>query len=297
MGESKRKKKVLKVDEDEYNQILAVWLRKQSVPFVASELGLSRALVAQVVEQGAPKLGLPPVSELTQPNSQGRRSDSEVNADGGRSSSGTTSSDMTLSARIVAANMEAEETVTKLKAQLAMLEREARESGQQANVAATHQALDGTLATFTAARERIALESVKIEGITQAAVNADTAGRSADEAAMARQAMKTTLAMSAIMSHMTDGMLQAIEEGRMILPSYISPRVLASMTASLDKMTSAMERAIKIEKGRAGESEKGLSVQIAILLDHCTDVELAEFKLTKQLPARLRMLSSEVPSD
>ncbi len=297
MGSSKRRQKVLKVDEDEYNQILAVWLQKQSVPFVASELGLSRALVTQVVEKGAPKLGLPPVSELTQPNSQGRRSDSEVNADGGRSSSGTTSSDMTLATRIVAANKEAEETVTRLKAQLVMLEREARESGQRADVAVTHQALDGTLATFTAARERIALESVKIEGITQAAVNADTVGRSANEAAIARQAMQTTLAMSAIMNHMTDGMLQAIDEGRMILPAYISPKVLASMTASLDKMTSAMERAIKIEKGRAGESEKGLGVQIAILLDNCSDVELSVFRSTGQLPPRLRMLSSEVPSD
>jgi hypothetical protein len=95
-----------------------------------------------------------------------------------------------------------------------------------------------------------------------------------------------------IMGHIADKILAGIEAGEILLPSVADPKVLASLAISADKLTSAMDRALKIKKGRGGEAEQTAGVQLGMLIDQCSPEELRAIQATGRLPVRFRYLPS-----
>ena len=60
----------------------------------------------------------------------------------------------------------------------------------------------------------------------------------------------------------------------MELPDTLDVKTLSMMAGAADKLTSAIERAVKIEQRRAGVPEDNLGVKIGVLLEGCTVEEL-----------------------
>jgi hypothetical protein len=193
-----------------------------------------------------------------------------------------------LTARIVIANQEAEDLVRNLKTRIQKVEDDAKRLGLEADTRGLQQALDGTLEEFALARTRLEWEDAKLRSVSERSIAADGMKRSADEAAVARQTLHNIMTLGTIMGFIADKILQKVLAGNIEIPDMVSPKLLASLAHSADRLTSATETAIKIEHGRAGEPEAVLGVQIGVLLDGCSDEELVHVKMTGQLPRRLR---------
>jgi hypothetical protein len=238
-------------------------------------------MVSSIVKEGIPSLGLAPLSDINSGTSVHKRKGTvpaqKVNA-------------KLLQKQVVLVQQEAEQHAAVIRKKLEDIEDQAHRAGAEIDLKETKQHLDGTLAELDATEQRVKLDIQRTDEVEHKAIVVDNTRRSATEAVAARQALGIAVNMGAIMGHVTDRVLAAIEEGEMELPDTLDIKTLSMMASSADKLTSALERAIKIEKGKAGEPEKNLGVQIGILLDGCTVEELDVIAEHGGLPTRMRVL-------
>lgn len=267
-----------------YRSMLVLWSKHQSLKYVAQELDVPKGLVKQVRDIGVPELGLAPLPGIpTNGKSVKVPKACGVELDG-----------ITHVAECVIAHQEATQHVNAVKAKLKKIQETSESLERESNLVEAEEILNGSLAEVIAAEERLALEKDRVLAVGQKSVALDNMQRSASEAAIARQAISNCLKLSAIMSFFTDNILENIEKGIIELPSKIDSRVLLSLANSNERLTAAMERAIKIEKGKAGDPEDNIGVKIGVLFNNCSVDELTEFVDRGVLPARIRQLPSEI---
>jgi hypothetical protein len=278
----------IKVTKDLYASVLAAWLEKPSIAYVCEQLELPRSVVQRMVKEGAPELGLDPLPQRSRKKAGNSTAKRKPKANGSSNANG---SDRDLTARTVIASQEAEQHVERIRAKLRALQEDADQIGADTNLAELEQKVDGTMAELEAAKLRAEVEEKRIANVSDRAIAADATQRSATEAAAARMSLKHCMTMSAIYGHLAENMLDAIEGGKLEMPETVTPRTVMMLASALDKLTTATERAVKLEKGRAGEPDKVIGVQVAVLLDACTPEELEVVATTGRLPTRLKMLS------
>jgi hypothetical protein len=255
----------VELTEDLYNEISKTWKQKQDVAKVADALGLLWSTVNVVVEHGIPDLGLAPL-----PKSNGKSAPRKTRTK--KIKPKIVDSDLQKAA--VLANNEAVEHVNKAKAALKEVEQKAKEVGQKVDLEEQQQRADGTMDEIQLATKRANLESKRLANVGQRAITADATKRSAEEAALARRSMDLCLDIGAVMSRTIETLMEGIEAGNIDLPDKVDLKTLSTLATSADRLTAAIERAIKIEKGRAGEPDTVLGVQIGLLLDMKSDDEL-----------------------
>lgn len=278
---------------DLYNAILAAWLETPSVRSVAHTLDLPRAFIASVRAKGMPELGLPPLpDDGTKIPKPGDQSKPTVMAPRKIKSGGQNGADMTLQAEIVVARQEAEKYASQVRTWLDEIEARAERMGVKADVAEARGAIDGTLAELEAAEVRVRLQQDRLATVSETAVQVDVIRRTADEAVAAHSMLRNCVTIGEIMGHIADKILEGIEKHGVTLPAAADPKVLASLAVSADKLTSAMDRALKIKKGRGGEAEQSAGMQLGILIEQCTPEELHVVQTTGRLPLRFRFLPS-----
>jgi len=275
------------ITKELYAAVLATWLERASIQHVCDVLELPRSMVKTMADEGVPQLGLAPLREKKAPKQNSRKSSAK------RKSKVHKGTEMDLAARTVIATQEAEQHIGAIKAQINELLEEARRTGAKTDVAELEQEVNGTLATLEEAKMRAELEEQRIANVEHRAIVADNTSKSATEAAAARMTLKHCMTLGAIYGHIAERTLDMIENGQLEMPKTLTPKTVASLAGSLDKLTSATERAVAMEKGRAGEPEKILGVQIGILLDACTPDELDIVAETGHLPQRLKMISGD----
>lgn len=276
-----RKKDWPELTDGLYNAMLSCWLESPTIKYVMEELELPRSLVLHVRDKGIPELGHPPLSTIEPapdieppPNGKGRpRGDKSIDA------------------RFLVTHEEAQQHVKRAREKLAELQGIAAEAGQEANLAEAQQEADGTMVMLEDTKKRLDLEDKRLATVEKRAITADNVQRSAQEAAVARVAFKNCLDIGAIFSHLIDAMMVGLESGEIMLPKIVDAKIIASLASSADRLTAAMERAVRIEKGRAGAPEQNIGVKIGILLNNCDEDELDEIINKKRLPQRLVALS------
>lgn len=270
-----------------YNEVLRHWLDKPSVSHVVLQTQYPRALVKQLVTEGIPEQGMAP---LPSPEKKSRKSTKKSKP----SAALPPPPDRDMAAASVIAQQSVKQQVAEMKERLSELDSASEQLGIEADVREARQQAEGALAELEQAERRVDVEARRLANVEERAIVMDNVQRSATEAAIARQALQNCTNLGAILGHLTDKILEGIETGDVEVPEQLDHKVLASLTASVDKMTSAMERAIKIEKGRAGEPEKNLGVKIGILLDGCSEEELDQIiESGGALPPRVRALVVE----
>jgi hypothetical protein len=267
--------------EHMYNAILLAWLEKPSVAWVSEQLEVPASLVRRLSRNGAPEIGKGPLPPRPiKGKARDKSTPSTLPPDPHR-----------VAARTVLARQEATEKIAKIKQQLKEADVDAAAISQHAKEAELEQELDDTFKEIEIARKRADLEEKRIANVEHRAIVADNVSRAAQEAAAATMVMDHCLQIGAIMSHLTGKLLEGIEMGEIEMPKTVSPKMLGSLTNSADRLTSAVERALKIAKGNAGEPTQVLGVQIGVMLNGCTPEELDYVTRTGQLPARLRLLT------
>jgi protoporphyrinogen oxidase len=272
-----------------YNEILALWLDRPSISHIVYQTGLSRKTVANVVDNGIPGLGLAPLPPPAKKRYKKKRKN-PAKGDGLRGfKQETEQSDMSAAAHNMVAYEETQQHIAALKMKLAEAEARADDAEAQTEFLEHQAELDGVGQALSLAERRVKVEEKKVANIEQKAIAADNTRRSAGEAAIARVALHNCMNIGAAMSILTEKLLDAIANGDVKLPRELSPKYLGSLANSIDKLTSAMERAVKMEKGRAGEPQNIIGVQIGVLLDGCSDDEIDEVIKTGTLPERIRM--------
>jgi hypothetical protein len=279
------------ITEELYDQILEKWLEKPSVSHVVYELKLSRSLVRGVMTNGVPELGLEP---LPTPKKKPRRS--RVNGKAKTSSKKKPKRDpeMSLAARAVVAHEDAQQKAAVIKEQIRELESEGVELAESARLKEAEQELDGTVDALVIAERRAKREERRISNVSERAIAADNTRRAAQEAAASRLALDASLDLGAAVGLTAERLLEAVMDNKLKFEKSVTMKDILTLTTALDKLTAAMERALKIGKGRAGDPEKILGVRIGVMLDGCTDEELDQLLETGVLPARLRMIDAGV---
>jgi len=282
------KKSWPKFTDSLYSSMLAAWMEKPTVSFVMEQLDLPRSLVNYVRDHGMPEIDRPSLQYVTNPNNT-----SQVPSGPGRPSN-KLSKDVVDGEAVAAQHLIIYEDVQRhaeaIRSRLMDVASQSSDLAQKADLAEQQQEVDGTITVIDDASKELAYEAKRIATVEHRAIAAHNIKRSAEEAAIARQALNTCLSLGAIYSHCADAYLVAIEEGRVALPAVVDMRVLNSLATSVDRMTAAMERAVKIEKGRSGETEKTPGVQIGILLDKCSDAELDMIVANGRFPDRLKLM-------
>ncbi len=273
----------IELTEDLYQEALALWLEKPTIAYVSRELGVSRGQVKRLVEEGLPDLDLPPF-----PQSGKRRGRPPKARAAPRPAKGSIDpSSREAAAKRVLVEEEARQHVAEVKRRLREAEERSKELQERVEDEDVREECAESEAALAEARKRLELEERQIAQVEKKTIAADAVQRSAEEASIARQGMRNVLNMGALMSHITDRILEGVEQGRIEIPDKLDYRVLSSLAASADKLTSAMERAIKIERGRAGEPDSVVGVKIGVLLERCSDEELESMLESGKLPGRL----------
>jgi hypothetical protein len=268
--------------------MLACWLEKPTITYVSEELELPTKLVKQVRDSGVPELDLkpfPPSQAVREGKKRpARPKDEEDKPDDGNGQ---------YEALRLLTHEEVQQHIEAAKKKLISFSTRAIELGQEADLAEAKEEIDGTLATLDETERQLDVEEKRLANVEQRAIVSDNVRKSAEEAAVARQQMNMCINMGAIFSHFIDTMMVAIERGDMPLPAVLDPRMLSTIVSSLERLTAATERAVKIDKGRAGEQENKLGALIGMMLDGCTDEELILVGKTGAIPKRLRAVSSD----
>lgn len=284
-------RKKIQLTQALYSEVLVAWLERPSIKYVCEQLELPRSVVQKLSREGIPTLGLEPLPPPLKNDSRTLVSKRKGSVTKTAPSNGTSQDkDMTLAARTVIAQQEAEQHVARIRNKLKELQDEADRIGAETDLKELEQQVDGTMAELQSAKTRADVEEKRIANVEQRAIVSDNTRRSAEETAVARMTLKQCLTANAIYAHLADRMLELIESGNIEMPKVLTPRVVASLAGSLDKLTSATERALKIEHGNAGAPTTIIGVQIGLMLDSCTDEELDYVTKNGTLPPRLRLI-------
>ena len=115
----------------------------------------------------------------------------------------------------------------------------------------------------------------------------EAARMAAEEGLAARITMDAAVRSMRMSQTYAERILEKIDEGEMIIPEKVTPRLVQSLIRSMESASNIVEKAMKIERMRAGEPEKTLGIQIGIMLEKCTLEELSEVASTGHMPARV----------
>jgi len=270
-----------KITEDDYYEMLDAWAVRPTVKYVSKTAGFSERIVSGVVREGVPDLHLPPFPSKNGKPRKPKKFNSKPKPD-----------PQSLRKATVIAHTEAQKHIKKAKEVLSDMESAANKLGKEADTREMEEETTTVVTELEAAAVRAQIEEQKIRNVGERALVADATRRAADEAAMARVSGSNCLSLAAIMSHTIDKLMDGIENGEInLLPKDANLKTLTSLTVAAEKLTSAMERVIKIDKGRAGEPDNVLGIQIGVLLDGCSDDELDHIMKGGALPNRLKLPS------
>lgn len=273
------KRKEVTLDEDSYNAALVAWLQKPTASNVVFETGLSRKQVKQLIEEGIPELRFAPLPGADS-SSKGRSKRKQAAM--------PTATVESAKAHLIARES-ADQHVTAMKHRLRELEGDAASLGQAADLAESRERLDQKSLALTQAEKQLDIEARRIANVTDRQVASDHIKRVATEESLARLSMRNALNVGAALELMTEKLLEGVENGSISLPKVLDVKTLSTLATSVDKLTSATERAIKIEKGKAGEVEDRMGIQIGILLSGCSEEELDGVIANQgELPERIR---------
>lgn len=277
MAGSKQKKPL---DDVAYNEALVAWLAKPSVSHVVFETGLSRVQVKQLVESGIPEIGCAPLPPAGKSRKSPRKS-KPVKA--------PLPTDHDTAAQHYLARTAASQQITEMKQRLALLEDDGTAVAQAAGIAEAREELAQTSKQLDIAEKRLGNEAKRIANVEERVIAADNIEQAATEAALARSAMRNVMNIGAALEHLTEKLLEAVAEGKCTIPEELDAKTISTLATAIDKLTTATERAIKIDKGRSGESEDNLGLQIGILLNACTPIEIQQvIDNHGELPERIR---------
>ena len=276
----------ISVDASDYYDIIDAWATNADIKYVARVTGLTESVVRKVVKEGVPTLHLPP---LPPPPKKGMKPPRTTSFKGVKPAKPDSK---TLRKAAVASHTDALKHVKKAKDVLKELDNKANQLSKEAGRGEIEQEMTTVLSDLEAAALRTQVEEQRIHNIGERALVRDAVARSADEAAMARVSKSNCLNLAAVLSYTVDKLMEGIEDGTInLLPSDVNLKHLTGLTMAVERLTAAMERTIKIEKGRVGEPDKVLGIQIGLLLDGCSDEELEKIMECGQLPTRLKLSS------
>lgn len=157
--------------------------------------------------------------------------------------------------------------------------------------------------------ERLGMPSIRDHAINQAEVNLNLAKRRAQqkgaiteseaveaiqqratrEAASAQRLLDQTVQAGQIISDYLEELLNRLKGGtaELAIPEFVTPAFLEQFTKIIDAHSRAVDRATKLSRLTAGESTENISMQIAVLLNNCSNEELLEAESRGTLPKRL----------
>ncbi len=115
----------------------------------------------------------------------------------------------------------------------------------------------------------------------------EAARQAAEEAMAARVTMDSALRAVRMSQGYAAAILEKIEQGETLIPEKVTPKLVQSLIRSMESAANIVEKAMKIERLRAGEPEAVLGIQIGILLERCTDAELEVVEKTGEIPRRI----------
>lgn len=268
------------LDDVAYNEALVAWLEQPRVSHVVFETGLSRSQVKQLVDEGIPELDCAPLPPAGQSRKSSKKS-KPVQA--------SLPTDHDTAAQHHLAREAASQQITAMKQRLALLAGDGSSISQAASIAEAREELDKTSQQLDLAEKRLDNEAKRIANVEERTIAAGNIEQAATEAAIARSAMRNVMNIGAALEMLTEKLLEAVADGKCTIPETLDAKTISTLATSIDKLTTATERAIKIDKGRSGESEDNLGLQIGILLNACTPAEIQQTIDNKgELPERIR---------
>lgn len=115
----------------------------------------------------------------------------------------------------------------------------------------------------------------------------EAARQAAEEAMAARLSMESAMTTMKANLAMATELLAKLERNEIGLKGDITPRILLQLTKSMDAATQIVHRAMDIERKRLGEPEQVLGIQIGMMLETLTEVELRQIYETGEIPFRI----------
>lgn len=271
----------------QYDELRKHWEETHSLAQVAERSGISYKVLRRIASKGLPDLGLPPLigPDEVRPRPQPRAASSNPRPP---LKSGA---ERLAEVAEVEATREAERLEAEVRQRISDYQAESRKLNAEIDDYRRRGVDEGALKELRAAFDRLAVSDQSLQRVTQEVVAADQTRKSAEEAAAARMTMRTAVTSAAIVGHLAEHILKAIEEGRMELPTELSPRLVGLLAKAADVSSSAVEKAMAIARKREGKPDKVLG--ISLIVNDCSDEELQYIAETGQLPPRL--MSSFAP--
>lgn len=118
------------------------------------------------------------------------------------------------------------------------------------------------------------------------AARKEAARQAADEATAARAILRSAASSAQVVASFAEEILGAVERGEMKLGP-VTPGSILRLVTAVEKASSAVEKALKIERMRTGQPDTVVGLQIVGLMDQCSPEEMAFTARTGQLPPRL----------
>ena len=289
------------VTEDLWQEVVSAWLEKPSVSYVATEVGIPKALARRLIHSGASDLGHSPLIADASSNSartNGKRK--RRMAIGIETVKGTSRPSRTQQARAVIAQQEAEQYTATVKDRLEELQAEASDEAVASVLERAIQDVDGTKEGLDQAERRVALERRRTAAVTDAAIHSDRAQASAMALSTVRMLTEQCQAMNTVFSKVAQDMLTKVAGGKLTLPESLTTSDLGKFVASLDKLATATEKALRLQADlmggdAGGDGEFGddkpadeIRQKVSVLLEDATEEEVETILKTGALPPRLR---------
>lgn len=111
--------------------------------------------------------------------------------------------------------------------------------------------------------------------------------RAAEEGMAARITMDAAVRSMRMTQGYAERVLEKIDNGDLLIPEKITPRLVGSLVRSMESAANIVEKAMRIERMRAGEPEAVLGIQIGMMLERCNEEELEYVMRTGAIPARI----------
>lgn len=114
--------------------------------------------------------------------------------------------------------------------------------------------------------------------------------RVARETAAAQTMLSAAMKISSVYGNYLEKIMEVIAnpDGGFALPEQVGPELIAKLAVTADKLSGALDRAVRLSRLTAGEPEQNLSLQVAMLIGTLNTQELHQFDKTGQIPPKLR---------
>ena len=123
-----------------------------------------------------------------------------------------------------------------------------------------------------------------------------------------REALRNSVRGGRILAHLFEQVERGIETGRIVLDGLekndkgeltgkLDPRMLTSLTRSVQSMSAAVEKALIATRLRTGPTEDATGTRVAMLLEGLSPEELAQVEVTGIVPGRVMRIGSPPPED